>query len=83
MQLGNPTWLPHVSLVINLGIIAFILGLMLDAMHRIWKLGEKSQSAFPNQRMFYLLIGTFFAYFIGQFILVTEKLYLHVKEGDL
>lgn len=56
---------------------------MLDAMHRIWNLGEGSKSAFPNQRMFYLLIGTFFAYFVGSTILVTEKLVLHVREGDI
>jgi hypothetical protein len=75
--------MPHVSLVINLGIIAFILGGMLDAMYRIWNLGENSKSAFPNQRMFYLLIGTYFAYFIGQTVLSAEKLVLHIRDGDI
>jgi hypothetical protein len=56
---------------------------MLDAMHRIWHLGESSKAAFPNQRLFYLIIGTYFAYFLGQTILGVEKVTLHIRDGDI
>jgi hypothetical protein len=56
---------------------------MLDAMHRIWHLGESNKAAFPNQRLFYLIIGTFFAYFLGQTILGVEKITLHIRDGDI
>ena len=52
-------------------------------MHRIWHLGESSKAAFPNQRLFYFIIGTYFAYFIGQTILGVEKLTLHIRDGDI
>jgi len=61
----------------------FILLIMLDAMYRIWKLGESTEAAFPNQKMFYLLIGTYFAYFIGQTVLGSEKLILHIQDGNI
>jgi len=56
---------------------------MLDAMNRIWHLGESSEAAFPNQRLFYLIIGTYFAYFLGQTILGIEKLLFHIRDGDI
>ncbi len=78
-----PFWVPHFSLIINLGLTVFILFIMLDAMHRIWHLGESSKAAFPNQRLFYAIIGTYFAYFIGQTVLGVEKLTFHIRDGDI
>ena len=82
-QFRNPGWLPHLSLIAKLAIILFILVIMLDGMYRIWNLGSRMNEAFPNQRMFYILIGTFFAYFIGQTMLVGETLFVHITEGDV
>ena len=67
----------------NLGLIAFILFIMLDAMNRIWHLGESSKAAFPNQGLFYLIIGSYFGYFVGQAILGVESLTIHIRNGDI
>ena len=57
--------MPHVSLIVKVFILLFILMIMLDAMYRIWSLGNKMSEAFTNQKMFYILIGTYVAYVIG------------------
>lgn len=80
---NSPSWLPHVLLSASIALIAFILIIMLDGMRRIWNLGVSSKSAFPNQRMFYLLCGTYFAYFVGEVTFQSFQLALHIMDGDL
>ena len=38
---------------------------------------------FPNQKMFYVLIGTYSVYFVGQAILVGNTLFIHIRDGDI
>jgi len=39
--------------------------IMVDAMHRIWKLGGDFSGAFPNQKILILLVGSYSLYFLG------------------
>lgn len=55
---------------------------MLDAMRRIWKLGNKIQEAFANHSMFYTIVGSYTAYFVSCFILTAATLYLHYKSNN-
>ena len=49
--------------------------IMVDAMHRIWKLGNDLSSTFPNQKMLLLLVLSYSLHFLGQIVIFASTVY--------
>jgi len=83
VQIMQPNWLALTSLVIIVLIDVTVWVVMIDAMYRIWKLGNDLSGTFPNQKMLTLLVGSYTLYFIGQIVIFGSIVYFEVQCGDI
>ena len=82
-QIRTPNWIPLESSAMIVLIDVTVWVVMVDAMHRIWKMGSDIQGTFPNQKMLILLVGSYSLYFIGQIVIFSSIVFFEVKCGDI